>query len=588
MSAYADDGPPCCRWPFAVLTRTIIRRSLPEQLDKGIIGRWPIGTVTEPGRYNFGDGLFLDVKPLADGVGKYWLYAYNGTKVGESARERIGFASAKTMPLKVARRESLLLDQVLEAGNSPKVHREQLRMTTGDGLFTWKQAVLGFYEVCMRERWNSKHSRTLGATMVFNYLLPGLDPKTIPITPKVKPPLAPWKWTNLPLQATTHLHVYEILKTETPPYRKRKAERAGADMSPGPLFKTKPEMGKRIQCFLYGMYQYWKARFKFKGENPANKESGSLLYELIGSFPRGGHLEDMRVDEVPPLIAFLHEPQRDPRFITSDQLATALGISPIAIKNARKRYGLKGHKEPGRMFKNASYVYEIAEAERVFKRPIPPVTVRADELLYASMLEMAVLCLAREDMVAGMLWDEIKPRWENSVQGVILWHKHKTEHHGYKCGTVITPRIQTILDRMWERRKQLGLKSPYVFPHGPVTHGCNRWLDRRCNGAVIRNLLNRCAAQIDCIETKHATVHGLRTTFTTWACDIHDYDQDLAMITIGHKIKGSDADQVYLRNTRKLRKRYEMMLAWGDDCYSQVKQPKPKRDNKVVPLFKSP
>jgi hypothetical protein len=319
--------------------------------------------------------------------------------------------------------------------------------------------------------WNSKHPRALGNTVVFNYLLPGLDPKTLPIKPKAEPALPPWKWTNLPLQAITHLHVYEILKTPTTAYRDHDGEL-------GPLFKKKPEIAKRVQCFLNGMFRHWKARGRFKGENPAGKGEDSMLHELIGSFPKGGHHQDIRVDELPPLVAFLHEPQRDDDLITSDQLATALGVSTFAVRNARKRYGLVGHKEPGRMWKNASYVYKRAECERVFKRPIPPVVARADEELYASILEVIILTLARSDMICKLKWNEIKRTYPNTPLGMIIYDEHKTKHYGYSYGSIITPRMAAIFDAMSERREQLGLKSPYVFPHGPdraVRTKCGQW-----------------------------------------------------------------------------------------------------------------
>ena len=514
-----------------------------------------VHTVTKPGRYNFGDGLFLDVKPLADAIGKYWLYAYNGTKVGEGPRERIGFGSAKTMPLKVARRESLLLDQVLESGGSPKVHREQLRLTTGDSIFTFKQAVEGFFDVCDGERWTGKHSRALGKTIKNNYLL------TVP-------------WAKQPLQSITHLHIAEILLASVRPYRKPNA-------APGPLIKKKPEIGKRVQCFLFGMFRYWKARGKFKGENPADNHRGTPLNELVGSPPKGGHHQDIRVDEIPPLIAFLRKPQRNPNLITSDQIARAYGISTIAVRQARKRHGLKGRKEPGRMWKNSSYVYEPAEVERVFKRPLPPVIERADEYLYRNILEMIIHTLARSDMICKLRWDEIKPRYQNSVQGMIIFDNHKTKHYGYTYGTVITPHIQAILDDMQERRERLNIDSPYVFAHGPVIHGLDRWLNQPSNPNTIEKCLRRCLAQIECIETKDATVHGMRTAFTTWACDINEYDKDMAMITIGHTLKRPDADIIYLRNVKKLHQRHTMMTAWGEYCLSQVKQP---QEDKVVKL----
>jgi hypothetical protein len=96
--------------------------------------------------------------------------------------------------------------------------------------------------------------------------------------------------------------------------------------------------------------------------------------------------------------------------------------------------------------------------------------------------------------------------------------------------------------------------------------------------------LRRSVEQIDSIETKNATVHGMRTAFTTWAVDVKEYPTDVAMVTIGHKMKGSDADIVYLRNVKKLRKRHEMMTEWGDYVLSLVPKQDKKQDEKIVKL----
>src|SRR5262249_45302292 len=296
----------------------------------------------------------------------------------------------------------------------------------------------------------------------------------------------------------------------------------------GRLWDMKPEIGKRILVYINRMVTHYRARLKFKGDNPADRSEGSPLNEILGQPHKGQPHQDLRVDELPPLMAFLTQPQRDPNLLTSDQLATALGITTIAVRNARKRRGLIGHKEPGRMWANASYVYERAEAERVFGRPIPPVTLRADEDLYASIEQMIILTLVRSDMMCKLKWDEIKPRHEGSVQGVIIWDRHKTHRFGYTYGTIITPRIQSILDSPRARLARLNLvSSPYVFPHGPTPHGVSNWYKQPTNPNTMERMLRRCLSQIDSISTKDATNHGMRTTFTTWACELNNYDTDM-------------------------------------------------------------
>jgi hypothetical protein len=165
---------------------------------------------------------------------------------------------------------------------------------------------------------------------------------------------------------------------------------------------------------------------------------------------------------------------------------------------------------------------------------------------------------------------------------MIIYDQHKTAHFGYPYGTVITARIQEILDAMDERRKRDGIDSEYIFPHGPNEHGLDRWKNQPLHPQAIENCLRRCLAQIDAIETKDATVHGMRTSFSTWACDVHDYDRDLAMVTIGHHINRPEADRIYLRNLRQLKKRHAMMTAWGEYCRSHIRI---SQRDKVVNLY---
>jgi hypothetical protein len=334
------------------------------------------------------------------------------------------------------------------------------------------------------------------------------------------------------------------------------------------------------------MFEHYRSKLKFTGPNPADKSRlrGAPLASLLPKQPEGGHHVDLRVDEVPPLVAFIRSPQRDPDLVTTSQLAQALGKTPIAIRALRTRHVIKTHREPGHFWKNQSYMYSLKEATKAGLKIVNPITLRSDEFLYARILEMAILTLARIDMICKLRRDEIKPNYQNSVQGMIIYQKHKTAaRFGYPYGTVITEHIQEILDEMDERRERNGIDSPYVFAHGPSPHGIDTNKNDPPNSEGVRNCLRRCLAQIDAIETKNATIHGFRTSFTTWACDVEEYDRELAMVSIGHHLQAPGADAIYLRNVRKLRRRHEMMTAWGNYVRSLVAMP---QDRKVVKFRK--
>jgi len=579
-----------------------------------------VDAIKKPARYNFGNGLFLDVKKS----GKYWVFAYNGTAVGEGPRERIGLGTAKNMRLKDAQREALLLDQVLENDSSPKVHWAQRKSTGLGGPVTFAQAAEQYYEVARDEVWKADGSWMLMRGIKNNYLLKA-------------------DCAKLPLQAVNHLHIEAILKQRVHPYfdargRRRhfeperlialdkeqpglsnteaakilKSERhtvsqyrklisSGAatprlrlpegvrekldDDLMGPLWTVKSEIAKRARIFLMGMFEHFRSKMQFTGSNPADIRKGMPLARLLPEQAPGSHHQALRVDEMPPLLAFIRKPQRDPDLVTTAQLAQALGKDPIAIRAMRRKKILTPHKEPGRLRKTPSYVYSLKQVKAEGLKIVNPITLRSDEFLYVRIMEMLILTLARSDMICKLKWSEIQPKYEGSVQGMIIYEKHKTSRFGYTYGTVITPQIQRILDEMAARRERDGITGPYVFAHGPTEHGLDRYINRPTGAYPIEACLRRCLAQIDAIETKDATMHGMRTTFGTWATDLHDYDHDMAMVTIGHRLDRPDADRIYLRNWKKLQQRHAMGTEWGKYCFSQCKLPElPQQDNELTKL----
>jgi integrase len=72
------------------------------------------------------------------------------------------------------------------------------------------------------------------------------------------------------------------------------------------------------------------------------------------------------------------------------------------------------------------------------------------------------------------------------------------------------------------------------------------------------------------------TVHGLRSSFRTWAAERTSYPRDIAERALAHKV-GSKVEQAYER-TDLLEKRARLMQDWGRYCST------PAGGGKVVPL----
>src|SRR5262249_8404911 len=88
----------------------------------------------------------------------------------------------------------------------------------------------------------------------------------------------------------------------------------------GPLWRVKREAAKRLRIFLFGMFEHFRSKMKFTGPNPADIRKGMPLARLLPEQAPGSHHQALRVDEMPPLLAFIRKPQRDVDLVTTAQL----------------------------------------------------------------------------------------------------------------------------------------------------------------------------------------------------------------------------------------------------------------------------
>ena len=86
------------------------------------------------------------------------------------------------------------------------------------------------------------------------------------------------------------------------------------------------------------------------------------------------------------------------------------------------------------------------------------------------------------------------------------------------------------------------------------------------------NLLQR-------ITESRATIHGLRTTFRTWAAERTNYPSEVAELALAHAV-GSQVERAYAR-TDLFEKRRQLMQQWAEFCA----QPDTS-GSKVVPIRK--
>jgi integrase len=190
--------------------------------------------------------------------------------------------------------------------------------------------------------------------------------------------------------------------------------------------------------------------------------------------------------------------------------------------------------------------------------------IKTAATMAAVQLEFIILTAVRGGETHEMQWSEID--WENR-----LWTcpaqrtKLKKEHH-------IVPLSEpalAILEKMRTLQKEAGVEfSEFVFvralPLGEIYHDKKRQHRQRelaCvslpDGSASR-LLYRSLGRTD------ITLHGFRTTFSSWAND-HGYEREAIEMALGHKV-GNKVERIYSRDATRLQQRRILMEDWGKHC----------------------
>lgn len=126
-----------------------------------------IRSLTEPGRYSDGDGLFLEIN--GKGAGSWILRVQNNGK-----RQDIGLGSTKSVPLKDARDAAFATRQKIAQGIDPVAERKQQRQT----IPTFREAARLVHEEHEKAWKNGKHQNQWIATLT-TYAFPKIGDLTV-------------------------------------------------------------------------------------------------------------------------------------------------------------------------------------------------------------------------------------------------------------------------------------------------------------------------------------------------------------------------------------------------------------------------
>lgn len=178
--------------------------------------------------------------------------------------------------------------------------------------------------------------------------------------------------------------------------------------------------------------------------------------------------------------------------------------------------------------------------------------LRAQHTIAAGALEFLILTAVRAGEALGATWDEI-----DGDVWTIPGHRMK---NGREHRVPLSKAALTVLRKM-ERIKH----GPYIFQGGKA--------DRARSKQSLRKLLLRLG------RSDATVVHGLRSSFRSWAAERTSYPREVAEMALAHTV-GSQVERAYQR-TDLFDKRRRLMDDWAAFCA----QPDAS-GNKIIPIRK--
>ncbi len=240
---------------------------------------------------------------------------------------------------------------------------------------------------------------------------------------------------------------------------------------------------------------------------------GSLPIVTLDQFILKAMLEDIWMDK--PVIA----QKALTRLGIVLRHATALGLN-VDDNIAKKAKLLLGH-QPNKPKSLAMMPYD----------QVPQFYATLGENLSELALRLVILTACRSGEIRGLRWDEINT---NHIAIPSERMKAKKDHL-----IPLTYEMRKII----ELSEQVSQSKTWVFATRAQSHITDVSLNKRLKGY-------------------EATVHGMRSSFSTWANEQTNYDRSLIEASLAHTV-GGQVENTY-RRTSWLNKRHLLMNAWND------------------------
>ena len=214
-----------------------------------------------------------------------------------------------------------------------------------------------------------------------------------------------------------------------------------------------------------------------------------------------------------------------------------------AILDAAKARGLREGENPARWLGGLDHllpamgkVREVRHHEALPAAELPAVMARLATMSGTAALAVRFVALTacRASEALGATWDE--------VNGDVWCRPASRMKTGVAHRQPLSRQAQAVLAEAARRRE-----GDLLFP-GAVT-------GKSVSVTALMNALRAAGAG-------KATVHGLRTSFRTWAAEVERAPREVAELTLSHTV-GSAVERAYAR-TDLLEQRRELLQRWGD------------------------
>jgi integrase len=189
-----------------------------------------------------------------------------------------------------------------------------------------------------------------------------------------------------------------------------------------------------------------------------------------------------------------------------------------------------------------------------------PELVQTKDSIHAKLIEFIILTAVRSSQAVGMEWKEID--WDNKVW-TCPWQRTKTGRKTHTPHEIhLSEPALAVLKHMQAMQQKQGITCDRVFTANRADR-IGKTLDYRAARMFLTMVLRPALAEQPESDVKF-TIHGFRSTFSSWAND-NNFQREAIEMTLDHTV-GNQIERLYARNAKRWKERVRLLDAWAAFC----------------------